>query len=114
RDVAEQRQLAAVLLAHRLLAAADQDVGLDADLAQLGDRVLRRLRLHLAGRLQVGQQREVDEGDVLAADLEPELADRLEEGQPLYIADRAAELGDRYVDVALAGEADRRLDLVGD
>ena len=81
------------------LGAADQDVGLDADLPQLPDGVLRRLGLQLAGRLQVGHQRQVDVQAVLLADVEGELADRLEERQPLDVADRAADLGDDHVDV---------------
>jgi hypothetical protein len=37
-----------------VVAPADQDVGLDADLAQLGDRLLGRLGLELARRRQEG------------------------------------------------------------
>ena len=49
-DVAEERDLAALILRDRPVAAAEQDVGLDADRPQLADAVLRRLRLQLAGR----------------------------------------------------------------
>ena len=42
-----------------------------------------------------------------------ELAHRLQEGQALDVAHRAADLHDDHVD-ALADLADRRLDLVGD
>ena len=96
-----------------MLGAADEHVGLDADLAQLLDRVLRGLRLQLAARAQVRDERQVDERDVLAADLERELPDGLEEGQPLDVADRAADLADEHVGVADAAP-DARLDLVGD
>ena len=53
---------------------------------------------------------------VLAAVIEAELAHRLEEREPLDVARRAADLGDDDVDVlaVLRGEADARLDLVGD
>ena len=62
-------------------------------------RVLRRLGLQLAGRLQVGDQRQVDVQAVLLADVERELADRLQERQALDVADRAADLGDDDVHV---------------
>ena len=52
--------------------------------------------------------------DVLAANVEPELPDRLKERQDLDVAHRAADLGDHDIDV-VAGEAgDAPLDLVGD
>ena len=41
----------AQLLVERLLATADQGMRRDADFAQLGDRLLRRLGLQFAGRL---------------------------------------------------------------
>ena len=85
--------------ADRVLGPADQDVGLDADLPQGADGVLRRLGLQLAGRLEVGDERQVDVQAVLAADVEGELADRLQERQALDVADRAADLGDHDVHV---------------
>ena len=95
--------------------AADDDVGMDTDAAQLVDRVLRRLRLQLAGRLDERDERDVDVDDVLGADLPPELADRLEERQRLDVADGAADLGDDDVGRGrLGGAADARLDLVRD
>ena len=104
-------------MSHRQLAlrAAQQHVGLDADAAQLVDRVLRRLRLQLAGVADVGHERQVDEHALAPADVDRELADRLEERQRLDVAHRAADLGDDDVDVARLGdEADALLDLVGD
>ncbi len=95
--------------------AADDDVGMDADPAQLVDGVLRRLRLQLAGGLDERHERDVDVDDVLRPDLAPELADRLEEGQRLDVADGAADLGDHDVGRAGLGRAaDARLDLVRD
>ena len=67
--------------------------------AELADGVLRRLGLQLAGRLQVRHEREVDVEAVLLADVEGELANRLEERQALDVADRAADFGDHDVDV---------------
>ena len=81
------------------VAAADDDVGLDAPAAQLGDRVLGRLGLLLARRPEVRHEGDVDVADVVAADVLAELPDRLEEREDLDVADRAADLGDDDVDV---------------
>ena len=67
--VTEQRNLGALALGHRFLGAAKQDIGLDADRAQLLDRVLRRLGLKLARGLHPGQQGQVDEDHVPARQL---------------------------------------------
>ena len=98
----------------RPVGAADDRVGLDADRAQRGDRVLGRLGLQLAGRADVGHQRDVQEEHVVAADLVADLADGLEERQRLDVADGAADLGDHHVDVGAGHRADAVLDLVGD
>jgi hypothetical protein len=117
--VAEQRDLLRHVGVHGDLGAADERVRLDADLAQLADRLLRRLGLQLARRAQERQQRQVDEHAVVRPVLEAELADRLEERQALDVADGAADLGDGDVGSGLAvarrgAGADRHLDLVGD
>ena len=98
----EEGDLLADVEVQRGLRAAEQHVGLDADAAQLVDRVLRRLRLQLARVADVGHEREVDEEAVPPADVDRELADRLEEGQRLDVAHRPADLGDDDVDVARA------------
>ncbi len=113
REVGEQRDLAPVAVGERPIGAAEHDVGLDADLAQLLDRVLRRLGLHLAGRRDERHQRQVDVADVVAAERDAHLPDRLEERQRLDVADRAAHFHDR--DLGVAGpRRDPALDLVGD
>ena len=112
-DVREQRDLAPLLGRQRVLAAAQQQVGLDADRAQFLDRVLRRLGLDLARGRDVRDQRQVHVQHVVAPEFDAELADRLEERQRLDVADRAADLD--HADVGVAGaHADRVLDLVGD
>ena len=58
-DVAEQRELAALLTRNLAVGAAEQDIGLDADRAQFGDRVLGRLGLQLARCRDIGQQRRI-------------------------------------------------------
>ena len=98
--------------AERLLAAHDDGVGLDAAAAQLGDRVLGGLGLLLGDDLR--RQGDVDVADVVAADVEAELPDRLEEREDLDVADRAADLGDDDVDVVGGEPVDAPLDLVGD
>ena len=119
-DVAHQADLALEALGDLPVGAADQRVGLDADAAQRGDRVLRRLGLQLTGRRDVGDQRDVQEEAVVPADLVPHLAGGLEEGQRLDVTDGAADLGDDDVDAIaprptpLGTRHDPRLDLVGD
>ena len=115
REAGEQRDLAPVGLAERLLGPAHDHVGRDPDPAQLVDRVLGRLGLELARVADERHQREVDEHAARAADVDRELADRLEERERLDVADRAADLGDHDVRIAALGDqADAVLDLVGD
>ena len=112
--VAEERKLGKVFLRDRHLRAAHKDVGDDADGAELPDGMLRGLRLQLARRLQVGNEREVDEARVVAALLEAELPRRLQERQRLDVARDAADLAEDDVAVMLAGGLDGVLDLVRD
>ena len=111
--VAEQAELAPLLARDLAVGAAQQDVGLDADRAQLLDRMLGRLGLQLAGGRDVGQQRQVDVDDVAARQVVAELADRLEERQALDVADRAADLDQHEIEALVAVE-DEVLDRVGD
>ena len=99
-DVAEERDLALDVGVEEPVGAAEQDVGLDADRAQVADAVLRRLGLQLAGRADERHERQVDVERVLAADVEAELADGLEERHALDVADRAADLDEHDVHVA--------------
>ena len=111
--VAEQRRACAAPPSGSAVGAAEQDVRLDADRAQLLDRVLGRLGLQLAGARDVRQQRQVDVDRVVARQLVAELADRLEERQALDVADRAADLDQHEIEVVIA-VADEVLDGVGD
>ena len=112
-DVAEQRDLLLQVAVEAAVGAAQQQIGLDADRAQVADAVLGRLGLQLAGRADERHQRQVDVERVLLADVLAELADGLEERQALDVADGAADLHQDHVDVAGHG-ADAVLDLVGD
>jgi hypothetical protein len=111
--VAEQRDLAPLLDRNRAVGAAQQDVRLDADLAEFLDRMLGRLGLQLAGGRDVRQQCQMHVTDVVAALLDTHLADGFQEGQRLDVADGAAHLDDRHVGPFGAG-LDLALDLVGD
>ncbi len=75
-DVAEQRDLRLGRRRERvvLVRAAQEHVGLDPDGPQLLDRVLGRLGLELAGRLDERHQREVDVDHVVLAHVLLELA----------------------------------------
>ena len=59
--------------------------------------MLGRLGLELARRGDVGDQREMDEESVVAADLLAELSDRLQKRQRLDVADGSADFGDDHV-----------------
>ena len=113
-DVAEEGDLFAVGLLQFDFGAADEDVGLNADLPKGADAVLRGFRLRFLGGLQVRHQRQVDEETVLTADVEGVLADRFEEGQAFDVADGAADFGDDDVDVFVAEPANGGFDFVGD
>jgi hypothetical protein len=75
--------------------------------------VLRRLRFELTRCLDVGQQRKVHEDALPPWLVLRELADRLEEGQALDIAHRAADLAEHEIDLILA-DGDEVLDFIGD
>jgi hypothetical protein len=93
-DVAHQRDLALDAVRDGSVGAADDRVGLDADLAQRRDRVLGGLGLQLTGRGQVGHERDVQEERPVTPDLVPHLSGRLEKRQRLDVADGAADLVD--------------------
>ncbi len=111
--IAEQRELAPLLARDLAICAAEQDVRLDADGAQLLHRMLGRLGLHLAGGGDEGQQRQVDEDGVAAGQLVLQLAGGLEEGQAFDVAHRAADLHQDEVETLVALQ-DEVLDGVGD
>ena len=115
RQAGEERDLGADLPVEAAFGAADQRVRLDPDPAQLVDRVLGRLRLQFPRVADVGHQGQVDEHAAFRPEVRVELADRLEEGQRLDVADGAADLGDHEVDrLGLGDDQDLVLDLVGD
>ena len=96
------------------LRAADDDVRLNADLAQLGDALLGGLGLGLAGGLDIGQQGHVDEAAVVPPHFKGKLAQGLQEEETLDVAHRAADFGDDDVAflVLLGDVVEALLDLV--
>ena len=114
-DVAEERNLAAQIPRQHPIRPAQQDVGLDADRAQVADAVLGRLGLELAGRADEGDQRQVHVEGVLASEILAQLADGFQVRLALDVADGAAHLDEHDVDAALPGDSLHAvLDLVGD
>ena len=112
-EIAEECDLLAGSLGDRPIAAAEQNVRLNAEAQQLLDRVLRGLGLELSRRRNPRHQGQMHIEDPLAAELVPHLPDRLQERQALDVADRAADLAQ---DEILVGEIglDEFLDGIGD
>ena len=76
--------------------------------------MLRRLRLQLPRRTDVGQQGHVQEKDIVTTHLVTDLPNRLEERQRLDISDGAPDLGDDDVHVRSGHPANPCFDLVRD
>ena len=93
--------------------AAQQNIGLDADRAQLLDRVLGRFCLEFAGAWDERQKRQVNIDRMPPRHFVAELADGLEIRQALDVADRAADLAEHEI-VPVVAVADEVLDGVGD
>ena len=112
-DIAEQRDLAPGIGGDLAVAAAEQDIRLNADALQFLDRMLGRLGLQLTGRGNPGHQRQMHEQRPLAAEFVAQLADGFEKRQAFDIADRAADLADQEVR-AIGIAEDELLDRIGD
>ena len=89
--IAEQGDLAAQFFRNALLAAAQNNIGLNADGEQFLDAVLGGLGFVLARSAQVGNQRKVNVEAVVAPKVRLELANGLKEGQAFNIAHRTAD-----------------------
>mmetsp|Transcript_49930 Transcript_49930/g.99399 ORF Transcript_49930/g.99399 Transcript_49930/m.99399 type:complete len:615 (-) Transcript_49930:262-2106(-) len=100
RHVAEVCKLLFGRLAERLRGAADEEIWGEASGAQILHAVLRRLSLLLTNRAEDGHQGDMEEEDVVAANAELELAESLDEGHGLDVADCAAKLNDAHVGLA--------------
>ena len=119
RDVAHAGDLAADIVGDGPVRAQHDRVRLDADRAQGGHGVLGGLGLELLRGADVRHEGDVQEEDVVAADVLADLAGGLEEGLRLDVADGAADLRDDHVRggavaAGLRGQAHPAADLVGD
>ena len=112
-QVAEQTDLAALLIRDGMGSAAEQNVRLNADGAQFLDAVLGGLGLELPRRFDIGHQGEMDEGGLAAAQIIVQLADGLEKRQALDIAHRTADLDQKKIQPVGVGQHEF-LDHVGD
>ena len=116
--VGEERDLVALVVRDAAVGAAQQGIGLDADLAHLLHGVLGGLGLELAGGGDPGHVGEVHVGRLVGAHAQAHLAHGFQERQRLDVAHRAADLDDGHLGLvagAHAGTAaDEVLDLVGD
>ncbi len=116
--VGEQRNLFTLFAGDGAVGAAQQHIGLDTDFAQLFGGVLGRLGLELARGSDPGHIAEVHKGGVVGAQAQAHLAHRLEEGQRLDVAHRAADFDNRDIDrlrrVVTGAALDEFLDFVGD
>ena len=110
-DVTEERNFVFQGRGEKFFGPAKEDIGLDADLAQLFDAVLRRLCLHLSRGLDERDQREMDEERVFFSEIVAKLPDSLQKGQAFDIADRAPDLHQDNVD-SLVHIEDAFFDLV--
>ena len=99
----------------RGIAAQDDEIRVDPHPLQLLDRMLGRLGFVLTGSLQIGHQGHMDKKTVLLSDLQGDLADGLDKGLRLDIADGPPDLCDNYIRTGLfADTIDKVLDLIGD
>ena len=117
--VAEEGDFAPQIGGDGFFAAAENDVGLDADGAQFLDAVLGGLGIVFARRTQIGHERQVNVEAVVPPEFRAHLPDGFEEGQALDVAHGAADFDDGDVRSRVfglvRGEAqDGTLDFVSD
>jgi len=117
--VTERRYLSLCMCPDRPLAPAHDDIGMETELAQRLDRVLRRLGLQVAHRV-LGDQRHVYDDRVLGRQFSPHLPDRLEKRHALDVSDRPPDLDEADLrgrlpsDLFCRSSPDARLYLVSD
>ena len=111
--VAEERNLAADVVCDGLIRAHDENVRLDALAQEFLDRVLRGLALELAAAGDGHDERHMDEEHIFAPALGRDLTDGLQKRLALDVADRAADLGDGNVGLAVVHVVNAALDLIG-
>jgi len=114
-DVAEEGDFFLGVIINRIVGAYDNDVRLNADVAQLAYAVLCWLGFELFTGGEEGQPGEVDIERVFGADIFAHLANCFEEGKAFDIANGATDLDKDDVGLAEAGHlSDMAFDFVGD
>ena len=104
RNAAKHRQFSPHIGVKRFFGAANQHLGLQTDLTQLGHTLLRRLCFQLMCGLDVRNKRNVHVQHILQTDFENELPDRFQKWKTFNIASRAANFCDDDVVFALVGK----------
>ena len=94
--------------------AAEKNVGLDADAEQFLDGVLSGLCFELLRGSDPGNECEVNENGIFAAEFLAHLADSFKEWERFNVANGAADLNDGHVSAVRGDLAHGVLDLVGD
>ena len=113
-DIAEKGDLVPDLVGDGLIAAAYNNIWLDADAPELVNAVLGGLGLQLSRRGEVGKEGDMNIKDILPSHVAPHLADGLKEGEPLDVAHRAPHLDNNHARLALTGHlAETALYLIG-
>ena len=113
RNIGEQRNFSPFGLRQGHRGTAEQHIGLDADGAQLLDRMLGGLGFDLTGRCNVGHQGQVNEHRTVFTELDAHLSDRFQKWQRFNVAYRAANLDEGDIGIACA-LTNARLDVIGD
>src|SRR5699024_6597412 len=111
---AEQGNLVQNILGNGGIAAAHDDIGLNAQAEKLLGRVLGGLALELPGAGNGDNEGDVNEHHVLTPPLGGHLPDGLQEGLGLNVAHGAADLYNGHIGVGPLQRVDVGLDLVGD
>ena len=118
-DVAHERDLALNSLGQRAVRTQHQRIGLNADGAQRGHRVLGRLGLELPGSGKEGDQCNVHKGNIVAAQVGAHLTRGLQEGLRFDIAHGSAnfrddDIGGIALSIGHSLGAHNALDFIGD
>ena len=103
-DITEEGYLVRDSFGDGIVTAADDDVRLDTDAAQLVNAVLGGLGLQLHGGVEVGEEGHVDVEHVVPADFVSHLPDSLQEGLPLNITHGTAHLDEDDVGSRVLGQ----------
>ena len=111
RNVAEQPDLCTDAAIERIITAANEDIGLNADTLQFFDGMLSGLCFQLTGCRKVRNERNMDKAALILRKLSFKLANSLKEGLGFNVADGSADfnkhdLGFDCVDGLLDAELD--------